>query len=169
MNPVLPTIDEIPLPANTPGRLFATGFSAVGPNPDAALNRVGGECMVWLLTAHEIHLRFPSYDAWLNENTGDHGRALWLPTDDGDIAPDDQLAGLVEQVAERLREGRTVLTHCGAGLARTAVVGILSMIALGADPNSAGPDFRKARPGGSPDGITQASQIERLRERFTLP
>jgi uncharacterized membrane protein HdeD (DUF308 family) len=44
-----------------------------------------------------------------------------------------------------------------------------SMIALGADPRSAGPDFRKARPGGGPDGITQASQIERLRERFTLP
>jgi len=160
---VQPRIDEIPLPRFiTPrlGRLYAAGFSAVGPDPDAALERVGADVMVCLLTPHEIDLRFPEYQDWLETHRS--RRAHWLPTDDGDITHDGDVLQLVDEVVARLRQGDGVITHCGAGMARTAVVCILAMISLGADRSTAAAEFRAARPGGGPDGLPQASQIERL-------
>ncbi len=156
-----PRLDAIPQPAGSgTGSLYAAGFSAVGPDPDAALTMVGAQVMVCLLTPHEIDLRFPDYADWLVDNRPH--RALWLPTDDGDVTDDDAVLELVTDVVGRLREGLGVVTHCGAGMARTSVIGILAMVALGAEPRSAATKFRAARPGGGPDGIAQASQIERL-------
>lgn len=169
---VLPRIDPIPLPPTAEGRpvgrLFAAGFSAVGPDPDDALTRLDAQVMVCLLTPHEIDLRFPEYARWLDEHSPRTAlpktakSALWLPTDDGDVSHDTDVLDLVERVVAELRGGSGVITHCGAGMARTAVISILSMIALGADPSAAATDFRAARPGGGPDGIPQASQIDRL-------
>ena len=166
---VQPRIDEIPLPrtaGDRRGRLYAAGFSAVGPDPDSALRRVDADVMICLLTAHEIDLRFPAYADWLGANSTD--RARWLPTDDGDVTHDQDVLDLVKDVVTRLEAGDSVITHCGAGMARTAVICILSMIALGADRLSAAGDFRAARPGGGPDGLSQASQIERLMPQITV-
>lgn len=195
-------IDEIPLlspPAR--GRLFVTNFSAVGPDPQAALDRVDATALVCLLTHQEINLRYPDYVPWLvthmppwlasqiseqqldeflaahTEEFGDFeldevrfssdldARAMWLPTPDGGTMFDGALMGTVAYVNDALYKGANVLVHCGAGMARTAVVGILTMISLGADPAQAAIDFRAARPGGGPDGPDQQEQIERLVER----
>ena len=195
-------IDEIPLPSPPArGRLFVTNFSAVGPDPQAALDRVGATSLLCLLTPDEIRLRFPDYVPWLvthmppwfasqlnqqdvdeflaahAEEFGDvdldevrfnsdlDARAMWLPTPDGGIMFDGALMGAVAYVNDSLYKGTNVLVHCGAGMARTAVVGILTMISLGADPQQAAVDFRAARPGGGPDGPPQQRQIERLVER----
>ena len=164
MRTVLPRIDRIPLPSSDPstatGRLYAAGFSAVGPDPDHSLSEVGADFMVCLLTHHEIDLRYPEYASWLLERSPHD--ALWLQTDDGDIAEDDHALALVCEVITKLHTGRSVITHCGAGMARTSVVCILTMVGFGADPHQAAVDFRTARPGGGPDGPSQASQIERL-------
>ncbi len=195
-------IDEIPLPSPPArGRLFVTNFSAVGPDPQGALDRVEATSLVCLLTPHEIRLRYPEYIPWLlthmpvwlesqvNQddlratlsshaeefgqfdldevrfNSDLDARALWLPTPDGSTIFDGALMGTVAYANDALYKGSNVLVHCGAGMARTAVVGILTMISLGADPTQAAVDFRAARPGGGPDGPSQQQQIERLVER----
>ena len=195
-------IDEVPLPSPPArGRLFVTNFSAVGPDPQAALDRVDATSLVCLLTPEEIRLRYPDYIPWLvthmppwlasrvnerdlDEFLAEHAdefgefeldevrfnsdldaRALWLPTPDGSIIDDGALMGVVAYVNDSLYKGANVLVHCGAGMARTAVVGILAMISLGADPAQAPDDFRAARPGGGPDGPSQQLQIARLIER----
>lgn len=199
---MLHRIDEIPLPSPPArGRLFVTNFSAVGPDPQAALDRVGATSLLCLLTPHEIELRYPGYVPWLvtrmppwfasqlderdvheflaahAQEFGDFeldevrfrsdldARAMWLPTPDGGIIFDGALMGAVAYVNDSLYKGSSVLVHCGAGMARTAVVGILTMISLGADPAQAPVDFRAARPGGGPDGPSQQLQIARLIER----
>lgn len=195
-------IDEIPVPSPPArGRLFVTNFSAVGPDPQAALDRVGATSLVCLLAPEEIRLRYPDYVPWLvthmppwvtsqlderdvrdflaahAEEFGEFdldevrfrsdldARAMWLPTPDGGTIFDDALMGTVAYVNEALYKGANVLVHCGAGMARTAVLSILAMISLGADPAEAAVDFRAARPGGGPDGPSQQQQIERLVER----
>ncbi|WP_419932880.1 hypothetical protein [Candidatus Poriferisodalis sp.] len=195
-------IDEIPLPSPPArGRLFVTNFSAVGPDPQAALDRIGATSLLCLLTPEEIRLRYPDYVPWLvthmppwfasqldqrdvdeflaehAEEFGDFNlddvrfnsdldaRAMWLPIPDGGIIFDGALMGAVAYVNDSLYKGTNVLVHCGAGMARTAVVGILTMISLGADPSQAPDDFRAARPGGGPDGPAQMLQIARLIER----
>src|SRR5215207_4351503 len=42
------SIDRIPLPSHVPGRLFATGFTDVGPDPEAALASVDGDVLLCL-------------------------------------------------------------------------------------------------------------------------
>ena len=192
-------IDEVPLRSPPAlGRLFVTNFSAVGPDPQAALDRVEATVLICLLTPHEIELRYPDYLPWLMthqppwldsprldekrdaalaeyaERFGSFdrdqvrfrsdldARALWLPTPNGGVIDDKPVLGAVAYVNESLRSLHNVLVHCGAGMARTAVVGILTMISLGADPATAAADFRAARPGGGPDGPPQQQQIARL-------
>ena len=162
---MLHRIDEIPLraPGGT-GRLFVTNFSAVGPDPRGALDRVGASVVACMLTPHEIELRYPDYGEWLapHSDTAGSPQALWLPTPDGGVTTDGPVLELVEAVVAALDLGDSVLVHCGAGMARTAVIGILTMVAFGADPAIAAVDFRAARPGGGPDGPPQERQIARL-------
>ena len=167
---MLHRIDEVPLPApERAGRLFVTNFSAVGPEPQAALDRVGASLMVCMLTPREVELRYPDYAEWLRSHESEIGsgdaRAAWLPTPDGGVIADEPVLDLVTAVVAALDAGDRVLVHCGAGMARTAVIGILTMLAFGADPQQAPIDFRAARPGGGPDGPPQERQIARLAER----
>ena len=57
-------IHRIPVPEAT-GHLHATAFAVTGPDPAAALEDVGAEVMVCLLTDAEIAMRFPDYPAWM--------------------------------------------------------------------------------------------------------
>ncbi|WP_419944094.1 hypothetical protein [Candidatus Poriferisodalis sp.] len=158
-------IDEIPLPSGpTRGRLFVTNFSAVGPDPQAALDRVGATALACMLTDHEIELRYPAYGDWLDTHADEHSnpRALRLPTPDGGVTSDEPVLDLVAEIVGSLGGGDSVVVHCGAGMARTAVIGILTMVAFGAEPQQAAIDFRAARPGGGPDGPPQEHQIDRL-------
>lgn len=165
---MLHRIDEIPLAASeVTGRLFVTNFSAVGPDPQAALDRVGASVIACMLTNHEVELRYPAYGEWLasHREVSASPRALWQPTPDGGIVGDELVLELVTSCVRALDHGDSVLVHCGAGMARTAVVGILTMIAFGADPQQAAIDFRAARPGGGPDGPPQEHQLARLAPR----
>lgn len=162
---MLHRIDEIPIGASGgTGRLFVTNFSAVGPDAQAALDRVGASVVACMLTPHEIELRYPDYGEWLHAHSDETSspRAMWLPTPDGGVTNDEPVLELVEAVVAALDQGDSVLVHCGAGMARTAVIGLLTMVAFGADPAAAAVDFRAARPGGGPDGPPQERQIARL-------
>lgn len=159
-------IDPIPLPAAVPGRLYATGFSDVGPDPAMALASVGADVLLCLLTDHDIGLRhFPGFAPWLAANDG--GPAWRFAIDDGDVAADDAMAHLVADVAGRLRAGHGIVTHCGAGIGRTSLVCALALLVLDPQPlDQALATVRAARPGAGPENPVQRAHLERLARHF---
>ena len=155
-------MDEITLPDGVPGRLFATGFTNVGPDPGAALGTVGADTLICLITDHEIDLRFPHYHDWLTEPASG-AIVRRYPTPDWGVTDDEAMAAAVREVATMLREGRSVVTHCGAGMGRTGVLCILVLSALGVDPDEAARQVRRERPGSGPESEAQIEQVRRLR------
>src|SRR5260221_14084726 len=114
-------MDAIPLPDGVPGRLMATSFSRVGDAPDAALAATGAGLLVSLVTDHEIDLRFPAFADWLT-TPGPVG-IVRRPIPDWGTVDDELLLQTVGVVADALRQGATVVMHCGAGMGRTGVLG----------------------------------------------
>lgn len=159
------SIDRIPLPSHVPGRLYATGFTDVGPDPDAALASVDGDVLLCLLTAEDIAMRFPRYADWLTANAED--RARWFPIEDGGVAPDEDMCALVIELAGQLADGRSVVTHCGAGIGRTSLACGLTLLALGdADLTAALAEVRAARSGAGPENPVQVAHLERMARRL---
>jgi hypothetical protein len=159
-------IDRIPLPAHVPGRLYATGFTDIGPDPDRALATVDADTLLCLLTQHDIDLRFPAFTAWLEANRAT-GRGWWFPIEDGGVADDEAMVALVDALAAALRAGRRVVTHCGAGIGRTSLACGLAVVVLsevGLDAALA--QVRAARPGAGPENPQQRSHLQRLADRL---
>ncbi len=92
-------VDRIPLPA-VPGSLWLCGKHAVGPDPEAALQRVGATTVVCLSERHELADRYPSYVRWLESAGTD--RALWYPVPDLDAPGLEDAATLLDDLAARL-------------------------------------------------------------------
>lgn len=160
------SIDRIPLPAHVPGRLYATGFTDVGPDPDGALASVEGDVLLCLLTAEDIAMRFPRYADWLAANA--EGRGRWFPIEDGGVAPDEDMGALVAELAAQLAEGRAIVTHCGAGIGRTSLACGLTLVALGReDLPTALAEVRAARSGAGPENPVQVAHLERMALRLT--
>ena len=159
-------IDRIPLPSDVPGRLYATGFTDVGPDPDAALRAVGADTLLCLLTDEDIGLRYPAFATWLRTGVG-RGRAWWFPIDDGGIAHDDAMLDLVGELVTRLRAGQAVVAHCGAGIGRTSLACGLVVVALAGLPLQDALDHvRAARSGAGPENPVQRAHLQRLAQRL---
>jgi hypothetical protein len=159
-------IDRVPLPDEIPGRLYATGFTDVGPDPDAALAEVRADTLLCLLTDEDIALRFPRFTHWLEANAAS-GRAWRFPIEDGGVADDDAMAGMVAGLVDQLRRGRGVITHCGAGIGRTSLACGLAVVALSGRPlDVALAEVRAARSGAGPENPYQRAHLERLAARL---
>ncbi len=149
----------IPLPEGVAGRLYATGFTDVGPDPQEALDRIGADTLLSLLTDRDIELRFPDFGDWLEANAD--GSAWWFPIEDGDVADDAAMVALVGQVVGRLGQGDTIVTHCGAGYGRTSLVCGLVLVALSDMAlDDALVAIRAARPGMGPENPRQRAHLE---------
>jgi len=151
----------IPLPGTVAGRLYATGFTDVGPDPAGALAAVPADTLLCLLTDSDVELRFPAFAHWLVAEAG--GPAWRFPIEDGGVAEETSMLALVRGLAERLRRGERVVTHCGAGIGRTSLVCSLTVIALtGTSLGDALVLVRAARPGAGPENPEQRAHLERL-------
>jgi hypothetical protein len=159
-------IDRIPLPPDVPGRLYATGFTDVGSDPDGALRTVGADTLLCLLTDEDIVLRFPAFASWLEANAGS-ARAWWFPIDDGGVAHDETMLDLVGDLVERLGAGQSIVVHCGAGIGRTSLACGLALVALSGRPlDEALAEVRAARSGAGPENPVQRAHLDRLADRL---
>ena len=156
-------MNEIPQPSGVPGRLFATGFSTVGPDPEQALSDVGADTLVCLVEDDEVERRFPDFADWIRASPH---RVTRLPIPDWGVTDDDVLRRGVLAVADAVRRGDTVVTQCGAGMGRTGVVCTLALVALGASLDDAAAHVRRGRPGAGPDSPEQREQMERVALRL---
>jgi|SoiMethySBSTD1v2_1073268.scaffolds.fasta_scaffold373371_2 protein-tyrosine phosphatase len=154
-------IDEVPLAG--PGRLYATGFTTVGPDPVAAMAAVDADLLLCLLQPDEIMRRFPRFAEWL---ASADDRAVHFPVDDGGIGHEEEVLELVDRLGAHLDAGGAVLTHCGAGLGRTSIVCALLLVRSGHALDDALIAVRAARPGAGPENPEQRAHLERLADRL---
>ncbi|MCY3577995.1 MAG: dual specificity protein phosphatase family protein [bacterium] len=152
-------IHRIPVPSAA-GSLHATAFAVTGPDPAAALEDVGAEVMVCLLTDSEIAMRFPDYPAWLAD-PAPH-QALHVPMVDQGVTGDDTIRELVDDINQHLDQGTGVMVHCGAGYGRAGIVCISVLTSRGMDLDDAVAAVRAARPAAGPQSHSQEAQITRL-------
>ncbi len=152
-------IHRIPVPGAT-GQLYATAFAVTGPDPAAALEDVGAEVMVCLLTDSEIAMRFPDYPSWLADPAP--YQAIHVPMVDQGITGDDTTRELVDTINRHLDRGRGVMVHCGAGYGRAGIVCISVLTSRGMDLDHAVAAVRTGRPAAGPQSHSQEAQISRL-------
>jgi hypothetical protein len=72
---------------------------------------------------------------------------VYLPIDDGKLPDLGRLHAVADLAASLLRQGHRVLSHCGMGLNRSALVAGLALVRLGMPPEDALTLIRARRPG----------------------
>lgn len=156
-------IDEIPLPTVS-GRLWLCGHRVVGPDPEAALDRVGARSVLCLCQEHELVERYPAYVTWLRETAPD--RARWFPIPDLGVPGLPDLVGLVDESTARLRAGERLVAHCAAGIGRSGTFAAAVLLALGVDHERALATVAANRPTAGPEVGSQADLIAELARHF---
>ena len=95
------------------------------------IERCGVNRIVCLAPSEEITRKSPKYAKTIQAGSLPCERDVCEVPDFG--VPSDRcaFAGVVHATACRLREGQTVLVHCGAGIGRTGMFAICVLLALG--------------------------------------
>ena len=158
-------IDEIPLPG-VPGRLWLCGHRVVGPDPEAALDRVGAAAILCLCQRHELEARYPDYVAWLDQSGPD--RAGWFPIPDLGVRPVDEMVAVLDDWTGRLRAGDRVVAHCAAGIGRSGTFAAGVLLNLGIDHDEALTTVAANRPTAGPEVGAQADLIADLAARLRV-
>src|ERR1700730_6836533 len=92
-------VDWVALPV-VGGRLWLCGKHFIGPDPEAALERVGATGAVCLSEAAELVDRCPGYVSWLRANQP--ARALWYPGPDLHAPDLEDAVDLLDELRKRL-------------------------------------------------------------------
>jgi protein-tyrosine phosphatase len=160
-------VDEVPVAGVTTGRLFLCGKHAVGPDPDALLERVGATTVVCLNELHEIEQRYPQYAEWLRVNVPD--RAVHHPMPDLHASSGDDLRRLVDALYERLVAGERLVITCGAGIGRAGTIAVAVLMRAGASLDDAVATVRAHRPMAGPESGAQIDVLTELASRRGPP
>ena len=150
-------IDRVPVP-DAPGELWLCGKHLIGPDVEAAVARVDADVVLCLNERHELEARYPDYIAWLRTDP----RAWWVPVPDLHAPPLDAAGALVDGLVAHLDAGRTVLTHCGAGIGRAGTVAAAVLIARGATVADAVALVSASRPGAGPEAGAQQELLRAI-------
>lgn len=151
-------VDEIPL-EGVAGRLFLCGKHAVGPDPDALLERVGGDAVVCLNETYELSERYPDFVAWLDANAA-ASRAVHHPIPDLHAPAVDDFAALVESLYARVAAGETIVVNCGAGIGRAGTVAAGLLVRDGVALDDALRILRASRPMAGPEVGAQTDVLK---------
>lgn len=151
--------DEIPLRRGG-GRLWLCGKHFVGPDPEAALARVGATVVVCLNEVDELADRYPEYVTWLRANQPE--RALWHPVPDLHAPDVADALDLLAELRARLAAGDSLLMHCGAGIGRAGTVAAGLLITLGVSLPEAVAHVGAHRPMAGPEAGAQTELLRAL-------
>ncbi|MDQ1425767.1 MAG: hypothetical protein QOD72_3265, partial [Acidimicrobiaceae bacterium] len=152
-------IARVPLPGYA-GALWLCGKHAVGPDPLAALARVGATTIVCLNERDELDDRYPDYVEWLSVNRD--GDAVWFPIHDLHAPPLAAMRPLLDDLRQRLRDGERLLVHCGAGIGRAGTVATCLLMMMGVTRDDALRTVADHRPTAGPEGGAQRDLIDEL-------
>jgi protein-tyrosine phosphatase len=157
---------EIPLPEGVRGRLFLSsmpGRYRPFAHDLAEAEALGVATVLCLNPRDEIELKSPHYHAALND--GSHGwRVLEHPIEDFRAPSRDQrFVELIDEVAEHLRGGESLMLHCAGGIGRTGTVSACILIALGMSPEEALAEIR--RKGARPENKAQSDFVHWFAQR----
>src|SRR5579862_115218 len=155
-------VDEIPVP-EAAGRLWLCGKHFIGPDPEAALERVGATTAVCLSELGELAERYPGYVSWLRANAPD--RALWYPIPDLHAPDVERAMVLLDDLRGRLDSGQSLLMHCGAGIGRAGTVAAGLLITSGVPLPEALHRVGAHRPMAGPEAGAQTELLEALAAR----
>lgn len=155
---------EIRLPTGVTGRLFRS------PMPGCydwefrkAEQEISGEeidLVVSLATMREIRAEAPRYARTIEDE--DLVWEMWdMSIPDGGVPEDEEdFLDLARDLAEELRGGMHVLIHCYAGIGRTGMLAVLTLMALGMPLAEARRAVDEA--GAGPETYPQEQIVERL-------
>lgn len=159
-------VHRIPLP-DVDASLWLCGKHAIAPDPDALFARIGLEAsavdVVCLVEEHEIAARYPAYVSWLRASP----TALWFPVHDLSSPSTETAFVLYDDVWSRLRRGRHVVAHCGAGMGRAGTLGVAMCLYAGQGRDEALDHVRRHRPGAGPEVGAQSEVLDALAGRLS--
>lgn len=141
-------IDEVPLTSG-PGRLWLCGKHLIGPDPEAALKRVGATMVVCLTERHEIAERYAGYVAWLELHA--ENRAIWFPIPDLHAPSLREATDLVTRLDAAIIGGAEVIMHCAAGIGRSGTIAAALLMWGGMSAVAAMDVIASARPMAGPE------------------
>lgn len=149
-----------------PGSLWICGKHAIAPDPDTLFRRIALDSsevdVVCLVEEHEIADRYPDYVHWLRASS----TALWFPTPDLSSPDIERAAETYAIVWERLRRGRHVVAHCGAGMGRAGTLAVAMCLHDGRTLDDALEHVRRSRPGAGPEVGAQSAVLAELAVRL---
>jgi protein-tyrosine phosphatase len=125
------------------------------------------DLIVCLCERHELEDRYPSYVTWLETGVGTH--ALWHPVPDLHAPPLTDAALLIDDLLDRVRAGRNLLVHCGAGIGRAGTLAAGMLIRTGYSAVEAVAAVAQARPMAGPEAGAQAELLSHLSTRWATP
>jgi protein-tyrosine phosphatase len=163
-------IDEVFVPARS-GQLWLCGKHLVGPDPEAALARVGATVLVCLTERHEIADRYDHYVRWLETHRGD--RAIWFPIPDLHAPPLAGAVTLVSRLDALIATGSRVIMHCAAGIGRSGTLAAALLMWGGMSASAAIGAVAASRPMAGPEVGPQRELLTNLEslllQRDTAP
>lgn len=158
-------LDQVPL-REAAGALWLCGKRVVGPDPDAALARVGADTLVCLNEREELESEFPDYVEWLERNR--RRRAIWFPIPDLHAPPLADALELVDELDQRLRTGEGLILHCAGGIGRAPTMAICILIARGWSSADASAHVAEHRPMAGPEAGAQRELVAAVERVFSL-
>lgn len=157
-------IHEIPLPTTVRGQLWLCGKHAIGPDPEALMQRVGADAVVCLNEEHELADRYPEYVRWLR--TQPRERALWCPIADLHAPTLDEFTPVLTDIVDRLAAGDRLIVHCGAGIGRAGTTAVAVLVSLAVPLDDALAHVRRHRPAAGPEVGAQLDLVRELHEHL---
>ncbi len=127
------------------------------------IRRWGATTILNLLEDHELQALQVADIGRMVASYGLHYERFPIP--DGGVPPTDSEAewqAISRRLRRRLEEGERILVHCKGGLGRTGMMAARLLVELGADPETAIRQVRRARPGAI-ETREQAAYVRRQR------